>query len=408
MKRRIVTDKSLYLRGRWFGLVNGIRRAGASVRPALVRGWHWRQGLTRLAKCRGLGWLDRWVFRRLGFAPRCLSSTVDWRRLRVEWSSVEPSWTRRCERFAWRHHSVSKAVFLALAFFAFLILFCVVFGRAVFSDACPAQDVQSQVSTLGTLAQVTGGILGALLAVVTFSVGLRAQREDDAVSLIPFVAQRYHMFFISAFVVAVAAADGVMPVLQPWVSFGAIRLLLVLNVGFVPACLGLSLWLVCKVIQDASTATLANTLPVIEAQMWTAAQRDARGVLLVEAYTASVTAAGLEYNGIGWYKPAGGAVQDEFLINRRGRVVDVDLRVLKGVSEQVQGIGGGIRALITVQPGDVISSKGMLVLRQEPPPSEPTSLSVSKTAPPASNVEEHRRREITALLRRLFVIRRGA
>jgi hypothetical protein len=78
----------------------------------------------------------------------------------------------------WRHHTVIKAVILAAIVLLGLLAISILVGRVAFADITDQKEIAAMAATdtptLNTLAQVTGTIFGTLLAVVTFSVGLRA------------------------------------------------------------------------------------------------------------------------------------------------------------------------------------------------------------------------------------------
>ena len=267
---------------KWFKRI--VRSVHSVVLSSLQATWKRRFILSVPARYRGLRWLDRWVFIRLGLRPRLLSSTVssqsnDTRSSRLR----DQSLSERLCHWIWLNHSVGTAIWGSLLLTFILIAFCVLLGGWIFPDEPVGPSPGGGVSTLLTIAEVTGSVAGILLAVITFSVELRARNEEES-ALIPFVARRYGMFFIGGVVIAIAATNGVMPLVGPRIHPGSVECLLLLDIVLVPLAFLVSLWLVSMVIRDSGSSTFENTLPVIKAAMGAIALKQGKGDRLFAAY----------------------------------------------------------------------------------------------------------------------------
>lgn len=377
--------------------------------------WKRRFILSVPARWRGLRWLDRWVFIRLGLGPRLLSTTVSSQSNETRLARLpDQSLKTRVRHWFWLNHSVRTAMLGSLLLTIILIEVCLLFGWWLFPDEAVGPSVGGGVATLLTIAEVTGSVAGILLAVITFSVELRARNEVES-TLIPFVARRYGMFLIGGVVVAIAATNGVMPLLGPRIHPGSIECLLLLDIGLVPLAFLLSLGLVSAVIQDSGSSTFENTLPVIKVVMGEIALKQGKGDRLIATYERLLNTLGLEYNPIAWYRsPWSIETPSKYGIRKRGRIVDVDLVALAQLRDVVASIEPGVTAQITLRPGDDLSDEAGLVLNNydETKTEERISVGGATEGRDESDDVERRiddatRRSIERWLRRIFILRTG-
>ncbi len=386
----------------------GIEFAAVWCNGILAAIWKNRVLLSLPAKLPSCAWTDRWVFKHIGLGPRLLSSTLpSARQLDRASGRRRLSMTEAFFAAVWRHHSIANAVVMAFVVLTVLLAFAVALARFTPGELS-SHEVDIALGTLGTLAEATGATVGILLAVVTFGVTLRAQNEQDTWSLLPFVARRYGMFLIVGAAVGVAAADAVMPALYPWVDGKAVRWMVRVNVIAFPITLVASLWLVCKVIQDAGVSTLSNTLPVIQAAMRDSALNDERNSLRFHSYQEHLKGCGLQYDGLAWY--SSGVLEQgrrvELHLSPGGVVTDVDLIRLRHLGHIIASIDGPLICKLTIAPGDTLSDHATLVLTRENPGSAgsgPGQTSSPNT--PELTLSISTERVLRRLLRSVFVIR---
>ena len=390
-----------------------LRRVYSLARSSLQATWKQRFILNVPARWRGLRWLDRWVFKPLGLGPRLLSNTVkfqsdDARSARRR----DQSLYQRVRDWIWLNHSVPTAILGSFLLTFIVIVVCLLLGWWLFPDEPVGPSAGGGVSTLLTIAEVTGSVAGILLAVITFSVELRARNEEES-ALIPLVARRYGMFLIGGVVVAIAATNGVMPVVGPRIYHGSVECLLLLDILLVPISFLLSLWLVSAVIQDSGSSTFENTLPVIKVVMAEIALRQGKGDRLIAAYERLLNPLGLEYSPIGWYtSPWSSETSSQYMIRKRGKIVDVDLVALAQLGDVVASIEPRVTAQMTLRPGDDLTDEAGLVLKNydESKTEERISLGGATEGRDDSDDVERRiddatRRSIERWLRRTFILR---
>lgn len=350
-----------------------------------------------------LQWTDRALFCRIGIGPRLLSSITTCGEIPDELAS---GWWQSCKQMMWRSHSVGRAIAVSIVGLFLIVGTSAITARFISLQITPEQ-VQLDMSSLNTLAQVHGAILATLLAVITFAITIRAQREDDA--LIPFVACRYHMYFILAIAVAVTAADGVMPAAQSLLPFGSFRILLIFNIAFVPLILLLSLRLVSQVIQDATLSNFENTLPIFKATMREAAVQNAKERALIAQYIDTISSLPLAYDGYASAMLRTKAQEWTVIaFTRQGIAGDVDLFALNRLAAEINKCGSSVVGVLTVRPGDRIDASAMLILADRSTLNSEPNVSVVQPEGSALQkvlVSDEHREAIQRSLNKIFVWR---
>jgi len=219
-------------------------------------------------------------------------------------------------------------------------------------------------ATLNTLAQVAGGIFGTIVTVVVFAVSLSAQRPDGGWAFMPFVARRHHVFFAAALSGAVALADAVMPALADWAAPGAIRYLLLFNIGAVPAIGLLTLLLMCRVIESASGSDVESTLPVFRAAMARIADSEKRGTALANQFGQELSAIGLKFGP--WAGRLEAQLEQGHLFLGKGfdgYVVDVDFVALRELGRLCAPYASVLEISLLTAPGFAGDKRGIAFVR---------------------------------------------
>ncbi|MCH6547955.1 MAG: ATP-binding protein, partial [Gemmatimonadetes bacterium] len=125
--------------------------------------WKRRFILSVPARWRGLRWLDRWVFIRLGLGPRLLSSTVSSQTNETRLAGLrDQTLEERVRHWFWLNHSVRTAIWGSVLLTIILVEICLLFGWWFFPDQSGVQNTGGGVSTLLTIAEVTGSVAGIL------------------------------------------------------------------------------------------------------------------------------------------------------------------------------------------------------------------------------------------------------
>ena len=235
-----------------------------------------------------LRWVDRSLVK-LGCPPRLLSSTVMIPPLDCE--PTPRSAFGGFQSLLWTNHSTSTAFAIFLNTASILGLACWLAARVW--PLSPA--VLDPGPTLNTLAQVAGGVFATIVTVVVFAIGLTSQRPGTWIYM-PFVARRHHVFVIAAFCAGVGLVDAVYPSISDLTGTSALRYLLWAHVALMPVIVGLTLWLMCQVIESASGSDVSTTLEVFRSAMRRQAEIDRTHDASAGAFLSRLRSTGIEFD----------------------------------------------------------------------------------------------------------------
>lgn len=164
----------------------------------------------------------------------------------------------------WSKHTVRGAIGAG----AIVVALIVAVGWLIAALPWPPQPSPEWAFGLGTtLAAVLGGLFGVLQTILVFAVQLRSPQNALARPLTPIVARRYHSFFILGGIAGAAVAYLLALVLATLGYFAILGGVIALSLLVIPAAFALALWLIAKIVADASTGDIQITLPVLAQAM---------------------------------------------------------------------------------------------------------------------------------------------
>jgi hypothetical protein len=164
----------------------------------------------------------------------------------------------------WSKHTVRGAIGAG----AIVVAVIVAVGWLISALPWPPKPSLEWAFGLGTtLAAVLGGLFGVLQTILVFAVQLRSPQNALARPLTPIVVRRYYTFFILGGIAGAAVACLLALVLATLGYFAILGGIIALSLLVIPAAFALALWLLAKIVADASTGDIQITLPVLAQAM---------------------------------------------------------------------------------------------------------------------------------------------
>jgi hypothetical protein len=235
--------------------------------------------------------------------------------------------------------------------------------------ASPNSLAREQVSTI---AEITSGIAGVLLAVVVFSVQLHAQRDIEAAFMTRYLVRRQLVPWILAFALGFAGFNCVtilIDVIEPVVYWN--RVLYIDCVGF-PVLLLLTLWFIWRSTRDATEVTFDLGFSLFRSDLVTLVAQDSKLTEINGFYRKALEQLELKEGDI-FYRArrsrSDGAkpTAEEFYISGSDRdyIVDINVAPLRALAKELHAICDAnpqFSAYILLSPGDAVARYPALVI----------------------------------------------
>jgi hypothetical protein len=277
-------------------------------------------------------------------------------------------------------------------------------------------------SHVETVAQVTAGIAGILLAVIVFSVQLHAQRDDEGAFMTRYLVKKHLIPWIAGFALGLTAFDGSVLLLHViwfdwiWEAVAVIDL-----VGLV-LLLGATFWLIYRSLLDATKQTYEVGIGLFRRDLaWAMAHQNYLNALSV-AFETELKELKFErghpaFRKSRWFQRLyKDRIELEFTCRqRRGIITDINLRYLKRLATLLsQSSKNGIifTGQLLVGPGGQIDGGPALVIyatqrvKKELPThrsgNQPTASEEEQADLAAKLFDDEFRRGAANLLERIF------
>ncbi len=220
-----------------------------------------------------------------------------------------------------------------------------------------ASPFRSLSETLGTVAQVLGGIAAIAFAVIVFGIEFHAGRLKENAYLFRYMRGRGGFIPIAAFSLGVVGANALVPLMCEWWPASSVPLAC-LDGPLVVLVLGLTLWLLHRMVFSVSEDFPQGILPSLLRDYHLALDEDSCHARQMEIFKTEVEGAGLRYSPIGAHladRQANAVIK--LSIRSLGCVRDVDLSALRHLGAQVAELFPGYQGTLCLAPGDEITDK---------------------------------------------------
>jgi hypothetical protein len=213
----------------------------------------------KASRIRFLRWLSSPLAPLLSFESRVLSARAE-----VHQVSPKRTWRERACTWLWSRHTVGWAIGTGAVVAAALV---VAGGLISVLPWMPQLRTARAVELVTTLAAALGGLFGVLQTILVFAVQLRSPQNALARPLAPIVARRYYSFFILGGIAGATVAHLLALTLAALGCRAILTGFSIVGIVVIPSAFGFALWLLAKIVAEASTGDIKVALPVLAESM---------------------------------------------------------------------------------------------------------------------------------------------
>lgn len=199
-----------------------------------------------------------------------------------------------------------------------------------------------------TVAEVVGGIVAILFAIIVFSVQLHASRTDEAAFAVRYLVRTHRTFPILSFGLGVVFANVIAVLCNGLFPSASWHALPWLNLLFVPCVFVSALWLTWMTIQDATAPGFDSSMPMFRRDMRHALAENIRRARMNDATIQAVMATGFRW---GYEYVSSEKRYRDFATSEDGIIVDVNVDAMKSLYAKTMSLVPGSTPHITAHIG---------------------------------------------------------